>query len=160
VLFPGREKRALRLNEEHPFRCRNANRSGVPVETLAVFRPRQSLSGWRESLSGVGLRKRLRELPEKGVNKDKDCPGDYYASQIQNFGRKLGYSTEEMAMPDNALDVVKAFAAHYGMTVEEFGNVVNEWIIEEYGVTIQELHAEMIELSRRGEVLVLKKSKS
>jgi hypothetical protein len=38
--------------------------------------------------------------------------------------------------------------------------VVNEWIIEEYGVTIQELHAEMIELSRRGEVLVLKKSKS
>jgi hypothetical protein len=27
-LFPGREKRALRLNEEHPFRCRNANRSG------------------------------------------------------------------------------------------------------------------------------------
>jgi hypothetical protein len=82
------------------------------------------------------------------VNKDKDCPGDYYASQIQKFGRKLGYSTEEMAMPDNALDVVKAFAAHYGMTVEEFGNVVNEWIIEEYGVTIQELHAEMIELSR------------
>jgi hypothetical protein len=91
------------------------------------------------------------------MNKDVTFVGESWAKPIIEFGLRRGFTREQLAEPDTVIDVGKAFADHYGITLKQYAEWANESIIENYGVTVAELHEEMVRLSRKGMALRVRK---
>jgi hypothetical protein len=89
------------------------------------------------------------------MNKDKKYPGDSWSDPMIEFGRKLGYTDEELAAKDNAFTVANAFAEHLGITLEQYAEWADDSTKEHYGLTARELHDRSVELSRTGRYLAL-----